>query len=288
MVLHVLPDPQAFAALYRLTFGDFRTPPLQTGNPFVWIGSIWETLIGLGIPLGAPFRAQSVLGILIAAGTIGLLWRRSRADKTVLTLLGGLILAFALLTQLKQLFYYISLLPAAVLAVAAWLTWMARLPWRGSLLAYGRTVVLGGLILGAAGIILPTLQRDGNPIYETSLTRIRQVIPAGSTVMGNQLYWFAQPSQRYLSWEQLIFYQRYRPGSSLAEAFAYLRPDYLLIDGSMRFFIRQDKAHSDRYAEIFYISEVELTDFLADHGRLIDTVQPTETGTIQIYQLNWK
>ncbi len=286
--LHLLPDPRTFAALYRLTFGDFRTPPLQTGNPLIWIVSLWETLGGLGIPLGGPLRAQSILGILIAVGTLSLLWRRSHADKTVLTLLGGLVLAFALLTQFKQPFYYISLLPAAVLVVAAWAVWMARLPWRGSLLGYSRTVFVGGLVLGSLSIVLPALSLDGNPNYETALVAVRQAIPAGSTVMGNQLYWFAQPAQRYLSWEQLVYYQRYRPGSSLAEAFASLRPDYLIFDPSLSVYVKPNKAQLDSYTQTLYISEAEMTRFLASRGRLVATFPAVASGTLRVYQLNWK
>ena len=288
VALHILPDPQVFSTLYKLTFGDFRMPPLQTGDPLIWLTSLKDTLSGLDIPVGEPLRAQSILGGLIAAATIGVLWRRTDADRTILTLLGGLILAFALLIQFKQLFYYISLLPAAVVISAAWVAWLMRLPWRGSLRGYSRLVLLWGLVFVAVSIVLPALLGDGNPNYETSLAAVRQAIPATSTVMGNQLYWLAQPKQRYLSWEQLIYYQRYRPGSSLAEAFEYLRPDYLIFDGSLSVYVKPDKSQLDLYTQTLYISKPELTRVLAERAQLVATVPAITFGTIQIYQLNWK
>ncbi len=287
--LHLLPDPQAFAALYRLTFGDIRTPPLLSGNPFIWIAVVKDTLIQLEIPLlDGSLRIQKLLGWLIAVATISLLWRRSHADKTVLTLLGGLILTFAMLTQLRHPFYYISLLPAAVLVVAAWIAWIARLPWRGSLRGYSRMFLLWGLVLGAVILGSRTLRWDENPNYESALAEVRQAIPAGSTVMGNQLYWFARPTDRYLSWEQLVFYQRYRPGSSLLDAFESLRPDYLIFDDTLRFYVKPDKSQMDFYIQTFFISEPEMRRFLANHGRLIATFPSATVGPLQIYQLNWK
>ena len=286
ILLHVLPNPQAYLAMYNLAFGEARTPPLQSGNPLIWLGSVGETLIGLGLPLDLLVNAQIPIAVLSSLGVAGLLWRHTPADKVLLTLAAGLILSFSLLTRFKHPFYFIQLIPATILIAAAWGRWITQLPWAGSPVRAARFALVWILVGSSLVLVLPALRNDMSADYATTLMQIRQVIPESAVTIGNQLYWFALPDSRYLSWEQLIYYQRYRPGSTLAEAFQALHPDYLILDGHIRAFMADKQADLMPFQQTLFLPRVEMRQFLASQARLITTIPTGTADRLEIYQFH--
>ena len=86
---------------------------------------------------------------------------------------------------------------------------------RGSLWAPVRLAPALGL---AAAFVLvspvhdtPNAEQD----FQVALSTVREAVAPGSLVLGSQLYWFARPGQPYYSWEQLVYYRRYKPSAAV-------------------------------------------------------------------------
>ena len=105
--------------------------------------------------------------------------------------------------------------------------------------------------------------------------------------MGPQNYWFARPDQNYLSWEQLVYYRRDTPGSTLQQAFTALRPDYFIVDDFVDGAII-DPSTTTATLPFLYISRPELQDFLGNHAQLAGSIKTNGFGNVRIYKIDWK
>ena len=207
-----------------------------------------------------------------------------------------LVAAFVALVRSKHLYYAILLFPAIDLLLAALIDRL--LGQAGRWRRQGRRRIGHGLTLAAAlvgGTLLATSVRglapareDPMPDLRTTLASLRQAIPAGRVIMGSQTYWFGLREERYLSWEQLVIYRRAAPGSTLAEAFAALRPDYFLLDGHIRYFVVDDAPRLDEYRRSLALPRAELNAFLARQARLVAVIKTEKSGDIQVYELVWR
>src|SRR5207244_13226508 len=102
---------------------------------------------------------------------------------------------------------------------------------------YVRTVIVLAL---AVTMILATfnlLRTDAIPEYEKTQQQINQVIRPGETIMGPQTDWLGLYDHPYYSWEEIIYYQRYRPGTNALEALHEFHPDIFIIDVDVRTFM---------------------------------------------------
>ena len=122
--------------------------------------------------------------------------------------------------------------------------------------------------------------------FRAALAGIRRVVPAESSVVGSQTYWFGLPDRRYWPWEQLVYYRRYAPGSRLENAFRAFHPDFLIIDAHMEQFIADDKARLPSYFQALSLPKADLERFLDEHGRLAATIETEAFGSVLVYQLD--
>ena len=112
-------------------------------------------------------------------------------------------------------------------------------------------------------------------------------MPAGSTVIGSQTYWFALPGERYLSWDQLVYEQRYSRGT-LDDAFRTVHPDYFVSDGWLDLFITDDPTRLATAGSNTLLPRSQLQAFLDRQAHLVDTVATSAFGTVRIYKIDWK
>jgi hypothetical protein len=271
-----VPFPQTYQALGKLG-GNYRMPPLLTLDPVLWLNSFVNSFILLGI----------LPTILILISLAALLRRnRSSSDNRVLTVFGALLVLFSLILQNKAIYYTIILAPAAWLLIGVGISRLLELGWRSSSLVYARTVLVGALvacsiILGLSSVVTNP-QEDFTPI----LDRIRHSVSGAASIIGAQTYWFAVPQQRYLSWEQLVYYRRYAPGSSLEDAFSSLHPDYIIADRRMESWLIDDNNIAQKEAEGPYLPRNAMESFLAGHTHLVDSFDTQSFGTIRIYKVD--
>ncbi len=289
LAMHVLPYPQTYLSLNSLIYGPTHTPPILVANPRVWLESLNDTLV--------QAVAQNGLRLpLMAAALLGLLRRRAKTDRTIVGLWVALTLAFAELVRNKHPFYAILASPASDLLVAVWLekliTDSAVIAARRRAFAWAGLALLGTatlvLLAVSASQSLVVICDDPMDDFRTALRGVREAIPPSATVMGPQTYWFATPYQVYLSWEQLVYYRRWVPGSDLVDALRTLHPGYLIIDRDMQSFaIADEKAQLSGYGQNLWLPKVELDAFLAERGTLVRVIGTSTFGSIRIYRVSW-
>src|SRR5205814_9289667 len=102
---------------------------------------------------------------------------------------------------------------------------------------------------------------------EYTLGRVRRAVPPGSSIMGHQVYWFALPNERYLSWEQTLYYKRNSPGTTLGDALNALRPNYFILDRWLESLTKNCNA-----------PESALEKILATNGHLVDAFDTDTLG----------
>jgi hypothetical protein len=212
---------------------------------------------------------------------------RSSEERQLVLLFCILVLAFLAVSRHKSFYYAILISPATDLLLAGFL---AKLSWSvfgASRWATRRTLLLLGL-LGASIISTLALIRN-NPMdgYQLTLQRISRAVSAQSSVMGSQTYWFALPEHEYYSWQQLVYYRRYAPGSTLEDAFRDLRPDFLIIDRHMELFIAEERASLPNYFQFLSLPKADLERFLDQRANLVTNIETDTFGNVRVYKINW-
>lgn len=274
--LHVFPYPRTYFGLIDLLWGTTRTPPLLSADLGAWQDSITQTVSLLGVPLAA----------LAIVSLLTLAWKPSRADAYVLIISAALVFGFVGLIRAKWDYYAILLVPVLCIAIAAALFKVGRLPNRTVHARY-----LSGVAWCAVALLfarnLSTVSGDGLNKFDATLDSLGQVVPANALVVGSQIYWFGLHNQPYLSWEQLIYYQRAHPGSRLSDALLALHPDVFIIDQHIRLFIADDSDQLPAYARLIYLPRFELSDFLNRRAHLVLRLEGQSSGPVEVYKLDW-
>ncbi|MGH2351435.1 MAG: ArnT family glycosyltransferase [Chloroflexota bacterium] len=283
--MHVLPFPQTYLALAAMGPAPARVPPFLVADPHVW----WESLVDLNTVLVTAAGGR----IILMVGALISLWQtRSRSDRRFLALVGALVLTFAAVIRHKLTFYDILLTPitdilAASLVVAVF-NQLRRTQWCHSWRSSSRAVAVGVLVLVAMAPDLRPLMAEPMRDYQLMIDRLHPLIPADSTVMGPQTYWSGlPPDQRYLSWEQLVYYRYVHPTSTVEDAFRALRPDFLILDKKVGQFIAEDRAQLPLKVQHLHVPKDELDQVLDSHARLVQTIHTDITGVVRVYRMEW-
>ena len=282
--LHVVRYPTAFVQLNALQFGPTHTPPLLADSPRV----LWESLRDL---VGLYGTSLLALAPLFVVAIIWALRRRTPALIVLLSLNGVLFSATLLLIRAKQAYYGIFLAPAALLLVAAWMVVVVgRLRLSRSIRTMYREVVVI-LALANTLLMLQALRPNQWAEYRFAHAAIKPFVPASSTILSAQTYWFDFANQPYYSWEQLIFYRRYKPASTLAEAFAVYKPDIFILDGHIRGFIVDQPRTDGSYSQALELSRPELNAILAERATLVTSFDvprgDTSVDHVEVYRFEW-
>ena len=279
--LHLLPYPQTYAAISRLAFDTTRTPPILT---FDWREMV-NAMSGMGWLLVVLYH---LLLVVIVVAVVVLLRRRTQQDQKLLVLSAVLVLAHTFVVRNKFAFYAILVTPALDMLAAAFLFDFFRQPWQGRPRDYVARILVGGLVAGAIVINWSFVSADGSRIYQATQNKINQAVRPGDSIMGTQVYWFGLQDHKYYSWELLLLYQNYAPGSTLADAFNEFRPDIFVMDGHLSHMIADLDPQSEMYRKHMKIARADLEAFLNRRAQLVDTFDGGSYGDIRVYRINWK
>jgi len=281
VAMHILPYPQTYLSLTSIFFGPTRVPPILVPDPVHWVRSIADAaeLLSRSLTFAIPVAVMALVAVWL---------RASKSDKTLLVLAASHFLAFSLLVRAKNDYYLILVSPMLDLVLAVFLvSWACRL-WHVSLWSRLRTALSLGLVLASAMLSLTSALDNPMDDYRAVTKQLAAIVPPDSSVMGSQTYWFELPNHRYLSWEQLVFYQRQFPGSTLTDALFALQPDYLVIDRQMRAYIGDGPAEVYNYESFqLLVSRTELQRFLDSHSRAVADVDTWTYGELRIYRLEY-
>lgn len=285
--IHIFPNPSTFSAIASLAFGSARTPPLLSLDLQLWIRSILDTCSLL-------LESCHILVVPAAAGSLFLFFRYSTSNRRTITISATLILGFIAFVQYKASLYGILLAPAICLIVAALVdrlindqTTSSVSSTAGAGIAHRILVVTVGatLLITAYATITASLTRDATVDFAAALETLQQQIPPDASVIGPQTYWFGIQDRRYLSWEQLVYYRRYAPGSDLKDAFRALRPDYLIIDRHLDMFVAPYIEQLPEQFRYLHLPKVELEEFLVQRGQLVAQIATSHFGHVRLYRL---
>jgi hypothetical protein len=285
--LHVLPYPETYTAinnLVALSAGAVRTPPLLTPDYRVWT----QSLLDMGLQFGLLWNLRLPF---VVGGAVLLAHSRNPGHRQLL--LACLLLLFAYLGFIrnKNPWYAIMAAPAGDMLAAVFIGWLVgsgRATAAFKKLGFGRAdwvkaAVSGGVLLLLA---VPTLTRMlPNPLgdYRLVTAELRRVVPAGKVVMGPATYWLGIPDTRYISWEQLVYYRRFK-GAGPGEAMAALGVDYFIVDTYIDKFIT-DTVRESINAQQLTVPRSELVGFLARHGTVVTRIETKTYGVTTVYRV---
>ena len=284
---HVVRYPEAYFGIGRGMAGT-HYPPLLLGNPLSLIMALGE--MGRYLLILTQFR----IVVTLVAGFM--LWQRRLARKELLMFIVGFI-SFGLMVKNKMDYYLILIAPFADIVLAEWIE---QFLFQKKPLSYGWRLgraltisLLAASLLFSLAVFFVTFLFP--PLNETKRVaqRIERVIPAEGSVMGSQLYWFDLHQYRYISWQQILAYQKTHAKSTLDDAMMALRPDVLVIDNHLREFILDDEvvapqAGLERYFWERRLRKDDVDAFLTLRGTLQDRVNTAKSGTVDIYSINWR
>jgi hypothetical protein len=279
LLVHVLPDPNAYIALNLLIFGSTHSPPIAAG-----IAKLVRSFSDMG-------------GLLLVAGTSLLLpavmalpglWKlKTKRSWQAIAFPAVVVLAAVVLIPNKVGHYAILLAPPITWLAARALIDFMRRPWHGRLMDYILRVALLAAVGGALLLALIPLASDGYRDYSIAQAQINRVIRPGERVMGPQVYWFGLQEHAYFSPDLLIIYPRFYPGSTLSDAFNDFRPDIFIIDQGLNTLIADDVAPISRWYS-YHFPRAELFTFLDANADLVSSFQSPSYGRITVYRIHWQ
>ena len=278
--LHILPYPQTYYEINQLTFAVDHIPPILTLDPHV----ITQAVSDMGVML---FAAYQPMILVILLSIVVLVKRSSEVDKRLLVLAGSLVIGHTLLIRTKFLYYAILVTPALDLIVATFLLQFFQYRWRGRVRDYAYHTFVWGLLAGAIALNLSALRIDFQGDYQLAQSRISEVVKPGDSIMGPQTYWFGLYDHTYYSWEKLRLYQRYEQGSTLQDALQEFRPDILIIDRFLSFFMVEAGQEQDLYQQTLGVPRSEMETFLTCYADLMTEFDGGYYGQVRVYRINW-
>lgn len=277
--LHILRYPATYFTFQRLFFSATHTPPLLTLDPGVILEAFRNMAISMFLEV-YPLSPLVVLGIFS-------LWRSPSVEsRQLIAAVLSLALGYTLWVRNKMPYYPIVLTPIFDVAVAGVVLDEISRPWRRQVGFYARRILVWGLVLASLVRVCVAVQYPYDQDYQNVQQRINAVIAPGESIIGPQTYWFGLYEHDYDSWEELVYYRRYRPEATVADAFAYLRPDVLILDGLSESFIRDDDGET-LYSQYLRLPRRELSAFLQEHGQLVREFDGGCYGWVRVYRLYW-
>jgi hypothetical protein len=273
--IHVYPDAHGYLVLTRVFYGPTHLPSST---------SMW---------LSAPLGSLSLLldayltGVPVAVWALASLGRSNRSgDRTLALLAATVFLAFSVVVRNKLHYYAILITPAFTLCIAAAMSRTFRERRTSPTLSLAWLTICVVLLVHSSGLSLASLRAGSSQAYERVQNRIALRVQPTDRIMASQTYWFGLHEHDYYSWEQLIYLQRFRSGSSMTDALITMRPDLFVRDGHMDGFIL-DSPGTTLYQRALRLPRAQLESWLSVHATIVDDFDGAVYGRIRIYRLHW-
>jgi hypothetical protein len=215
-----------------------------------------------GVPFRLPYRLHIAVLVLVS---LGILFRKNRPLFWRLAVLLLPVLLWWTYLLNKNTRYFAITAPVFALAVAAAAyalphtrTW-SRAAWASCLL-YGVTQVGGNLLF---------LYNFRNTDYRLVASRLREAIPAGSSVYGGASLWMALHDRPYFCYER----------TPLDYALDHLSPNYLILNDRLM-------VYGTRYGDDFTVLRAQANEFARHNGALVAHIPHRFYGDLDVYRVN--
>ncbi len=276
---HMLPNYEVYSKLmsfYFVSEADARIPLM---NPAIILESALRELSRY------RFRESPLDLAMIAAGTLALLYRRSKGDQRLLTYTAAAFASFILLSSSKTPLYAINLYPFFMLIVGAGAVAVIRMAQRPLVARIALVVIVAlvgfDLVQTAARIYS---QRDYD--YYAITNRIRDVIPEGERILGMPTWWLGLSEYDYISSLNIAYY-RFFNQMNVQQALAEIHPDYIIVDDAQRAVLVDEGQQLLQGMNVYAVSRAEFNAVLESQAELVLQFTDPWQGTLQVYHLTW-
>lgn len=276
----ILPNPEAYMAQFSFSYAFTHKLPIGNLNPM-------DLLASLRAEIGRyHFFDNSLDFALIGASLVYLLVRRSQADRLLLLFTGVAFLNFVLFVGNKHDVYAILLYPFFMLMVAETMSSLIREVQAGHKQRIFTGALLGLLLLNSVAHVARPLVAYRTYNYTAITDRLRTYLPPDARVMGRPEWWLGLAEYDYRSNLNLTYYH-FQNGYTIAEAFAAVQPDYLIIDAKWRQQLVDDaNAYpTEPGFDVYNLPRREFNDFLAQHGQYVSGFYDSVHGFLEIWVL---
>lgn len=277
--LHLRSYPQTFFSLYRIVLSDSRIPPIASFDFTI----LWQSFTQMGLFLFTAVVFILFLSLVEVVCTI----RTSTMRRDRVFLINLVLWIGAIFFIRNKLFYYSVLFaPALCWLAARYLVRFQQQPWRFLFREIVKHVLVWGAVTGSVVYAFLLMSSNGWDLYRQAEQHLQSYLQRGEKLLGSQTYWFGLYDHAYISWEELYYYQNFRPGSSVAETFAYYRPDVFLIDSHLQEFIYPETEEMQGIHP-YHLPQGELGAFLQAYAE--ETIIETPFyGPLRLYRIHWE
>lgn len=276
---HMLPNYEVYSRLMSFYFVSGADARIPLTNPDIILESAVRELSRY------RFRESPLDLVMIVAGTLVLLYRRSKADQRLLTYTAVAVASFILLSSSKTPLYAIDLYPFFMLIVgagAAAVIQMARRPVVARIALVVIVAFVGFDLVQTAARIYS--QRDYD--YYAITNRIRDVIPEGQRILGMPTWWLGLSEYDYISSLNIPYY-RFFNQMGVQQALTEIRPDYIIVDDAQRTVLVDPGQTLLQGMNVYAVSRQEFDAVLDSQGDLVLQFTDPWQGTFQVYHLTW-
>lgn len=278
--IHIFQFPDTYFYLNKILFFPTRSPPI------LFLTNIQTIITSIVDFLSLMLRVYlPLLPLVIIAVGYAISRRSEQKIDLILIITATLALGFILIVRNKILYYSIAITPAVDMLVALGIIWIISIKWKGRLIDFARLIFLWGSLFGYVILNNSVIIKDSYKSYLHAQSQINEYIPKGSAVIGPQTYWFGLFQNQYYSWEEILYYQRIMPGSSISDSLEYIAPEYFIVDGHLESFITYYPRNE--IESRLYLPKAEFDEFLNNQGTLLTSFQSADYGRIRIFHLEW-
>lgn len=280
VAIHILPSPETYSTLMGFYFTTGADAEMPITNPATLLDSAVREFGRYG------FRQNLIDLVLIVVGGGLLLWRRSDADRLLLTFTGAAFLSFILFNGNKTNLYAIHLYPLFMLIVAQLLVTLFR-RFEGAPVLRAGTALLAVLFAAYSGIrVLNNTLRASDYNYYAITDRMREVIPTDARVLAMPIWWLGLADYDFSSSLNLAYY-RFFNDYDTAEALAVIRPDYVVLDEVQSVVLADEGEELPQGLNAYRVSRAGFMQVLDDYGERVLTFTDRYHGSFEIYALRW-
>ena len=218
---HVLPDPEAYRAIFRFNFSESHKLPIL--EPTQLFRSLYAELGRFG------FLDDGLKLTLRCAAILALLVRPGRSDTRLLLFTGSALACFTLFAGSKHDYYAIQLVPFfSLIVAAAFARLFTELSAPGAARRFA-ALVLAGAVLHPALQMSQSIWERREYRYEDATEWIGATIPADARVMALPTWWLGLSDRDFTSTLN-AFYESFHAGVGFTESLARYHPDALVVE----------------------------------------------------------
>jgi hypothetical protein len=267
-----------YIRISQLCYAPTHTPPILTLNPSVILQAFLDSPAAL-------LSTYLVASPLIVWAVVILVKRDSINAKMFLLVAASLMLAYVLWVRNQLVYYAILFTPMIDLLLASLLLQVLRKLDNSSRVNIRGILVLSILTVYVIFNLYP-LREDMGEDLPSVTNQLRQSIQNDDSIMGSQTYWFGFADHVYYSWEMLVYYQRYAPGSTMLDALREFKPDIFVVDGHLDRII-SDEVGGSQYVRQLRLPRSDLAPFLSQNAELLNEFDSRYYGNVRVYRIHW-